>query len=71
MGGDRPVSRWVLTPWKSVLLHRRRERVSGSDVLGWGGGATLEWEAVGGGRKVGVTVARVPMWWSVCLNYGK
>ena len=34
MGGDRPVSRWLLTPCKSVLQHRRRELVSGSDVLG-------------------------------------
>ena len=35
--GDRPVSRWLLTPCKSVLRHRRRELVSGSDVLGRGG----------------------------------
>ena len=37
MEGVRPVSRWLLTPCKSVLLHRRRERASGSDVLGRAG----------------------------------
>ena len=50
MEGDRPVSRWLLTPCKSVLLHRRRELVPGSDVLGragdgrgWSHGCGLGW----------------------------
>ena len=53
MVGDRPVSRWLLTPWRSVLLHRRRERVSGGDVLIWGG-----WGDVGVGDGVGRGVGR-------------
>ena len=47
MGGDRPVSRWLLTPCKSVLLHRRRELVPGSDVSGRAGGVGRRWSGCG------------------------